>query len=291
MKTILSIFMILCLMTPALAGAAVNGQATVVASFYPIYLFAENLLKGTENVRLLSMTAPTTGCLHDYQLLASDMRVLAEADVFCVNGAGMETFLDSLTEQFPSLPVIEGASGIEMIYDPDLNEYNAHVWLDARNAIRMVQNLSEGLCAVLPGQAERIRANELEYTAMLTGLDAEIKSGLEGIARRDIVTFHEAFPYFARAYGLHIVAVMAAEPDDALSPQMLSDIINKVSAAGNPPLFTEPQYSSAAARVIAAETGAMVYELDPIVTGDGALTAYEDAMRTNLRVLREALRQ
>jgi zinc transport system substrate-binding protein len=289
MKSILALSLVLCLALPAFSFAEGARQATVVASFYPIYIFAANLLKDMENIRLVSLTAPSTGCLHNYQLLASDMRTLATADAFCINGAGMETYLGKLSEQFPSLPVIEGASGIELIYDQESKTYNPHVWLDVKNAIRMVLNLSEGLRAILPGQEEHIKANADLYIHMLTGLDAEIKDGLEGIANRDIVTFHEAFPYFAKAYGLRVAAVIALEPDDALSPQMISDIIDKVRSSGNPPLFTEPQYTSAAARVISEATGAAVYELDPVVTGNGALSAYEDTMRSNLLVLQGAL--
>jgi zinc transport system substrate-binding protein len=66
-------------------------------------------------------------------------------------------------------------------------------------------------------------------------------------------------------------------------------VIEKVKAAGHPPLFPEPQYENTALRTVALETGAPVYELDPLVTGDGALTAYEDVMRANLAVLQEAL--
>ena len=70
---------------------------------------------------------------------------------------------------------------------------------------------------------------------------------------------------------------------------MLKRVIQQVKEAGNPPLFSEPQYENTALRTVAQETGARVYELDPLVTGDGALTAYEDTMRRNLDVLRQAL--
>ena len=73
------------------------------------------------------------------------------------------------------------------------------------------------------------------------------------------------------------------------STESLKEVIEKVKAAGNPPLFSEPQYENAALRTVAQETGAPVYELDPLVTGDGAKTAYEDVMRKNLQVLLEAL--
>ena len=67
------------------------------------------------------------------------------------------------------------------------------------------------------------------------------------------------------------------------------DVIHQVTAAGNPPLFAEPQYRNAALEVISRETGAPVFLLDPLVTGDGSMTAYEDVMKKNLHTLLEAL--
>ncbi|MBR3108276.1 MAG: zinc ABC transporter substrate-binding protein [Clostridia bacterium] len=291
--------LLLALLLLSLSGCgAVAEDISVMATFYPVYVLAENVLDGVEGVTLSSMTPPSTGCLHDYQLLTSDMRALAKAQALLINGAGMEAFLPDVTGQFPGLTVIDCSMGVELIaeeedgeddHDHDHGEFNAHIWLAPENAIQMVKNLRDGLSALLPGQAERIAANAEAYIERLTALDAELRAAIEPLHRKEIVTFHEAFPYFARAYGLEVKAVVALEPDEPVSPRMLKEVIQKVRAAGNPPLFSEPQYESAALRTVAQETGAPVYELDPLVTGDGAKTAYEDVMRKNLAVLLEAL--
>lgn len=282
---------------PVLASAE-----TVVASFYPIYLFALNLLDGVDGVELVSLAEPTSGCLHDYQLQTSDMKALSKADVFLINGAGMEGYLEGVFEAFPSLPVADASRGVTLLedcteheHDHDGHEHNhavnAHIWLDARNAAIMVSNLAEGLMAALPAHAEAIAANRDSYIHRLTALDAEILEALANLPRKDIITFHEAFPYFANAYGLNVAAVINRDPDDALSPRQLADLCMTVKALGAPPLFTEPQYEDMAAQTISRETGAPVFTLDPIVTGpvDAPLTHYEDAMRQNLTVLAEAL--
>ncbi|MBQ6959870.1 MAG: zinc ABC transporter substrate-binding protein [Clostridia bacterium] len=291
--------LLLALLLLSLSGCgAVAEDISVMATFYPVYVLAENVLDGVEGVTLSSMTPPSTGCLHDYQLLTSDMRALAKAQALLINGAGMEAFLPDVTGQFPGLTVIDCSMGVELIaeeedgegdHDHDHGEFNAHIWLAPENAIQMVKNLRDGLSALLPCQAERIAANAEAYIERLTALDAELRAAIEPLPRKEIVTFHEAFPYFARAYGLEVKAVVALEPDEPVSPRMLKEVIQKVRAAGNPPLFSEPQYESAALRTVAQETGAPVYELDPLVTGDGAKTAYEDVMRKNLQVLLEAL--
>ena len=171
----------------------------------------------------------------------------------------------------------------------DHGEYNAHIWLNPKNAVQMVENMRAALVELVPESAEKISANAAAYTARLTALDAELAAAISALPRKEIVTFHEAFPYFAAASGLTVVAVVALEPDEAISPRMLAEVAGKVKAAGNPPLFSEPQYEGAALQAVAQETGAPVYELDPLVTGDGAMTAYEDVMRKNLAVLQSAL--
>ena len=299
MKKAFALLLALLLLSLSGCGAAAE-DISIVATFYPVYVLAENVLDGVEGVSLSSMTPPSTGCLHDYQLLTSDMRALAKAQALLINGAGMEAILPDVKGQFPDLTVIDCSVGVELIaeeedededhdHEHDHGEYNAHIWLAPENAVQMVKNLRDGLSALLPGQAERIAANADAYIARLSDLDAELRAAIEPLPRKQIVTFHEAFPYFARAYGLEVAAVVALEPDEPVSPRMLKAVIEKVKAAGNPPLFSEPQYENAALRTVAQETGAPVYELDPLVTGDGAKTAYEDVMRKNLQVLLEAL--
>ena len=303
MRKTLAILAAVLMLLPAMAAAE-----TIVASFYPIYALTVNLLDGLEDeIELTTLATPDTGCLHDYQLSTGDMKALSQADAFLICGAGMESYLDMVYDAFPALPVVEAAEGIELIDDDgeahehaeasghhhDHEEVNAHVWLDVANAEAMVRNICAGLCELLPQYAERLNANCDAYLVRLDTLDQDLHEGLAHVNRRDIVTFHEAFPYFAKAYGLHVAAVVNQEPGDALSPAALSRLISTVAALGNPPLFTEPQYDSIAAQTVAAETGARIYELDPVVTGPRtrpeALTAYENAMRNNLAVLQEAL--
>ena len=303
---------IVCVLLALLALPAASLAETVVTSFYPIYLFALNLTDGLDGVEVHNLAAPGTGCLHDYQLQTSDMKKLAQADVFLINGAGMESFLPGVTDAFPDLRVVDASAGVDLLdaevegvvidahgededhdHDHADGSYNAHIWLDAANAQIMVSNLAEGLMAALPDRAEAIAANRDAYLARLAALDAELTEGLAGLPHKDIITFHEAFPYFAQAYGLNVAAVVNREPGDALSPARLAELVQVVRDLGAPPLFVEPQYDDMAARTLSAETGAPVYQLDPVVTGpeeDIPLTYYEDMMRQNMAVLQEALR-
>ena len=248
MKKCLALLLTLALLMPA----ASLGE-TVVTSFYPIYLLAMNLLEGVEGVELHNLAAPGTGCLHDYQLSTADMKALNRADVFLINGAGMESYLDFALENFPNLPVVDASTGIDLLPDESgETEWNAHIWLDAGNAGQMTRNLAEGLMTALPDRAEAIAANRDAYCARLAALDDELRQALADVPHKDIITFHEAFPYFAKAYGLQVAAVVTLDPQDTLSPRQLADLITTVRSLNNPPLFTEPQYESLAAETVAS---------------------------------------
>jgi len=305
--------LLLALLLLALPAGAMGEK--VVTSFFPIYVFALNLTQGLDGVTVESLTAPETGCLHDYQLQTGDMKLLDRADVFLINGAGMEGYLANVFDVFPELLVVDASLGVELLEsclehahgheheedeeeeDADVehdhaHELNAHIWLDAQNAALMAANLAQGLMEQLPEHADAIAANRDAYILRLNALDAEMKAALSGLPHADIITFHEAFPYFAEAYGLHVAAVLNHEPEDALSPRALAELCHTVEHLGAPPLFIEPQYEDTAAQTVARETGAPIYTLDPIVTGPTGeipLTYYEDTMRVNLAVLLEAL--
>ena len=299
MKKMLALLTALSIMLIACACPAYAGQAQVMTSFYSIYIFALNIFDGIDGIEVSCMAPSSTGCLHDYQLLTGDMIKLSQTDMLIVCGAGMESYLDDVRQQFPNLQIVDCSLGIDLIEEDEHEEnhessdatYNAHTWLDAGNAIIIVQNIAQSAAEVFPEYADKINSNMKDYCEKLSLLDAEIKEILSPYSGRSIVTFHEAFPYFARAYGLKIAAVMSDEHESNLSPKKLQEVIEAVRNAGNPPLFTEPGVSSTAAQTISQETGSAIYELDPITTGDAKLDAYETRMLNNAYILKNALEQ
>lgn len=305
MKKWVSCFLaLLLLMSAALAETSAQTDRLIVASFYPIYAMAENLLQGVDGVTLHCLAAPTTGCLHDQALLPADMQSLSSATALLINGAGMESYLDDVLAQFPSLPIVDASAQIELLPlethsqeqgrskdEHDHGDMNAHIWLDAQNACQMVRNLSDGLSAALPDAAEKVAANRDAYIGRLEALDAELKSSLAPYAGKGIVTFHAAFAYFAKAYGLNVVATAQDDPESTLSAGEMADLCKLLIAEKLPPLCVEKAYPTAAADVLASETGVKVYTLDTATTGElgePALTEYESAMRENMNTLLRA---
>ena len=296
MRKFLSVMIVLVLF-PCMALSE-----TIVTSFYPVWLITLNLTAGLEDqVNVRNLAAPSVGCLHDYQLQTADMKVLSEADAFLVNGAGMEAFLPEISRAFPDLPVIVASEGIDLLSDSsaveileseESGEENAHIWLDPARAVRMAENLAAGLIRILPDAEPVISSNLADFRNRLEQLDLQLREGLKDLPSRDIVTFHEAFPYFAAAYGLNVVAVVNKEPGEVLTPSQMARLIQEIERLGNPPLFVEPQYTDLSAQTLSRETGSPVYSLDPIVTGpetDVPLDYYETVMLQNMNTLIEAL--
>ncbi len=92
-----------------------EGNLLVVTSFYPMYVAAENVIGDVEGVTLENLSEPQTGCLHDYQLTAADMKLLSKADVFIVNGGGIESFLSDVAESYPNLKIVQACDGIDLL--------------------------------------------------------------------------------------------------------------------------------------------------------------------------------
>lgn len=298
MKKILSILLCLTLLT-LFSGCTNNNETTsdntentnelkIVTSFYPIYIETINITKGIDGVVVENMTKPQTGCLHDYQMTPADMKKLETADVFIANGAGMESFLDDIIKEQKQLFIIDSSTNIPLLMDE--HGENAHVWVSVSNCIIQVQTIAEELSKIDPEHAEQYHKNADDYIARLENLKNDMHAIIDPLPNKKIVTFHEAFPYFAQEFNLDIVGVIEREPGTAPSPSELTDIINQVKNMPTKALFAEPQYSSTAANAIANETGATIYTLDPVVTGKDDANAYIEAMQKNAQTLQEALK-
>ncbi len=265
-----------------------NQSLRVVTSFYPVYVAVLNVTAGIPGVEVSNLASPHVGCLHDYQLTAGDVRRLADADLLLVNGAGMEPFLGKVAQQSPGVRVVGVSEGIALLDD------NPHVWVSLEGARRQTENIAAALAAAAPDRADAFRANASAYSASLSALEEKMRAALAPYAGTPIVTFHEAFPYFARDFDLDLAGEIEREPGAEPSARELADTVKLVRERKVKALFSEPQFPDKSAQVVARETGVRVYSLDPVVTGPSdpaeARGAYLRAMEKNLEVLQEALR-
>ena len=266
-----------------------NNKIKIVTSFYPMYIFTSNITKGIDDVEVINLTKPTTGCLHDYSLTTEEMKILQDCDIFITNGAGIESFMEKVTKQIPNLKIIEASEGIELLKDEN-NEENPHVWLSITNAIKEVKNIEEKLIQYDNKNKDQYTKNANEYINELNKQNEKMEKELKSLESRNIITFHEAFPYFAKEFDLNIVGVVEREPGTQPSAKELQETIETIKKLDVKAIFVEPQYPKKVAEIIATETKTKVYTLDPIVTGEMKETSYIDIMNKNLEILKEALK-
>ena len=295
MKKFLSctlIFLLAIFITGCGDNAKAPDKLKIVTSFYPIYIDAINIAGNVDGVEVVNLTKPQTGCLHDYQLTTEDMKTLETADIFIINGLGMENFLDKVTSAQKNLKIIDASKSDEIYLLKDGDEINPHVWVSVTYAMQQVKAITSQLCETDPAHSDTYKKNALDYLNKLSALRDEMHLALDNLPNKDIVTFHEAFPYFAAEFKLNIVSIIEREPGTEPTPQELAETIEKVNSLPVKILFTEPQYSPKAADTIARETGAEISMLDPIVTGESKLESADDyinKMRINKDVLEKAL--
>lgn len=277
-----------------------SGKTKISATFFPLYVMLLNITEGADVE--LSMLAPAnTGCLHDYQLTTKDMKVIEECDILVVNGAGMEDFLDKALSIKKDSTVI-ASEGYDLLTEEGSLQPNAHVWVSLEGAVYEVNKITQGLCALDAKSAELYKKNAESYVKKIKSLQTRMQSELTLLKGRSVITFHEAFPYFAKEFSLNTIAVVEREPGTEPTARELKEIVSLIKSAALqnkgqiPLLFAEPQYSSSAAQIIAAETGLKVQELDPAVTiaedaaSDEALkNSYLKTMEKNLAVLKSVL--
>lgn len=310
MKRILVFFLTLIVLVAILVGCSntkeneEDNTFNIVTSFYPMYIATSNIIDGVEDVKLTSLASPDVGCLHDYQLTVNDMITLEKADAFVINGGGMESFLDKAISNYPELKIINAFVDDEDVEDGDVEEHqddnhtehghqhesNAHVWVSVSLYIEQVEKICDELKKINPENAERYESNKTNYIKKLDVLRQEMHNELDKLQKKNIVTFHEAFYYFAKEFNLNIVSVIEREPGTSPSAGELVDIIKEIESKDVNAIFVEPQYLKTAANTISYETGIGVYELDPVVSGNFEKDAYEQKMKKNLDVLMEALK-
>ncbi len=172
-------------------------------------------------------------------------------------------------------------------------EFDPHFWLDPLLAITQAERIAEALIEADPEGADVYRANLATLSSELRALHAEFEAGLSSCVHREFVTSHAAYGYLALAYDLEQVPVAGLSPDAEPSPQRLANIADRIADLGLGAVLVEPVLAGAHEQVLAAETGASVYEIHPM---DGITQAeldehgdYFGLMRDNLNSLRAAL--
>ncbi|MEE1248629.1 MAG: metal ABC transporter substrate-binding protein [Lachnospiraceae bacterium] len=257
-------------------------EYVVVTSFYPMYVAAMNVIGDCKDVTLKNLSEPQTGCLHDYQLTPQDMQLLSDADVFIVNGGGIESFLDDVVKQYDTLAIINTSEKITMLED------NAHVWMNVSDYEIQVQTIADELGELIPEEALAFAENANAYLAKLDVLEQEINELKQITEGQNIVIFHEAYDYIADELGMHVSTVMDLDEQRQVSAGEVAEVMQAIESDKVSVVLAEELYGKDMGDTVEKETDAKVIYLDTLVRGDGARDSYLYSMEQNIAKLKEA---
>lgn len=274
-----------------------DGRLKVMASFYPMYDFAQKV--GGDKVEVKDMVPAGTEP-HDWEPAATDIRNLEDADVFVYNGADLEHWaedvLDTLENQ--DLVVTEASDGVELLdgagdHAHGDNGKDPHVWLDPMRAKQEMENIKDAFVKADPENRDYYEANYEKYAGEFDTLDQELRDGLKDAKSRDIIVAHEAFGYLCNAYDLKQLAIEGLTPDSEPDPAKMQEVIEYAKKYDIHTIFFEELASPKVAKTVAKEVDAVTAVLNPIEgLSEEDIEAGEDyfsVMRKNLEALQKAL--
>jgi len=270
------------------ASRPASEKLRVLTTIAPLYSFTKNIAGDAAVVENL---LPAGAGPHEYSLRPGDARKVADADVIIKNGVDLETWLDKLLSSAGEMPSAAGRSSVvtDTSVGVEIISNDPHIWLSPKNAVIQVKNIRDALMKADPANSSVYERNAFEYIKRLELLDNEIKSGIMTFKSRKFVSFHSAFVYLARDYGLTQAAVIQEMPETEPSAGHIADVIKIIRAEGIKSIFSQPGTSHKITGSLAGDLGLRVYSLDTLETGGLSGQWYEERMRADLEVLRKAL--
>ena len=297
-----------------------DDMLTVVTSFYPMYIATLNIVDGVKGVRLENLSEPQTGCLHDFQLTPEDMKLLSTADVFVINGGGIESFMSDVAKAYPKLDVVEACEDVVLLsddesdsdhehdheadtesdsdheadaesdsaHDHDHGDENAHAWMSVPRYRTMVKTIASHLAQKDEAHAEEYYANAEKYDAKLAKLEKEqdsLKSLTDG---QNIVIFHEAYAYVADDFSMNACYLLDLDEERSVSAGEIKQVISAIKDDGVSVILAEELYGKSMGDTVSRETDVHVVYIDPLNRGEYDKDSYLDGMEQNIELIKDA---
>ena len=294
--------------SPNASGAAASSEPDalrIVATTTVLADFVRNV-GGTKVV--VDSLVPKGGEVHTFDPTPADIAKVADADLIVMNGLGLDEWLGDLAKDAGAadtavVELAEDLDGVSYLAGEEPEEeaeesghvgeeFNPHLWLNVAYAQKYVAKLTDALKTADPTDAAIYDANASAYQARLAELDTWARQQIETIPAesRKIVSFHEAFPYLAEAYGLEIVGVAVEAPGQEPSAGDIAALIDAIRETGVKAIFSEAQFPNDLVERIAAETGATVEaDLYNDSLGDPPVDTYEGLIRWDIEKIVAAL--
>jgi zinc/manganese transport system substrate-binding protein len=268
----------------------------VVATFSILGDLVRNV--GGDRVSVTNLVGPG-GDAHVYAPTPADAKTVSDAKLVVTNGLGFEGWMARLTKAAGGkATVVVATKGIAPRKSAeaghDHGNTDPHAWQSVANAKVYVANIRDALVAADPAGADSYRANATAYTARLDALEREVREAVAKLPadRRKIITTHDAFGYFAAAYGVAFVAPRGVSTESEVTAKDVATIIRQVRAEKIPAVFIENVTDPRLMQRIAAETGAKLggtLYSDALTDEKGSAPTYIDLIRHNIKALTSAL--
>jgi zinc/manganese transport system substrate-binding protein len=286
----LQLWLICLALLAAACPVRAQDRVNVVASFSILGDFVGNV--GGDHVSVTTLVGPN-GDVHVYTPAPADAKKMADAKLVVINGLGLEGWLPRLVQSSGGkAAIVTATNGIaprKLGSDAD-----PHAWQSVANAKVYVSNIRDALVAADPADAEVFRANAQTYLTKLDALGREVREAIAKIPpmRRKVISTHNAFGYFASAYGIEFIAPEGVSTETEASARDIAGIITQVKSLKIPAVFLENISDPRLMRRIATETGARIggtLYSDSLTGENGDAPTYIDMVRHNIRTLTGAL--
>jgi ABC-type Zn uptake system ZnuABC Zn-binding protein ZnuA len=269
-------------------------RVRVVATLPDLADFTRQI--GGERVEVKSLLTGRED-VHTYEPRVSDVKAVARARVLVTVGLGLEEWIDGLLRNArrKGLLVAEASRGALLIpaREGDAHGHgpaNPHIWLDPANVAIMCRNIAAALEAADPAGRDRYREGLASYLRHVEGTAARLRAEVARLEDRRFLSYHPAWPYFARGFGFVLAGVVAETPGHEPSAKALASLIERIRAEKIRVLVTEPQLSSKLPRLLAQEAGLRTVVLSDLL-GYGRAKTYVEHMEENVRTLVAALKE
>ena len=248
---------------------------------------------GREHVALTTLVGPNADA-HVYEPTPADARALAQADLVVVNGLGFEGWIDRLVKASGYKgPVVVASEGVAPL-TVEGNRPDPHAWQDLANGRLDVANIARALAASDPAHADDYRRRAEAYDRELAALDRDIRGRLDAFPadRRKVITSHDAFQYFGRAYGIDFRAPVGLSTESEPSAGEVAALVRQMRNEGIHALFveniTDPRLVEQLAREAGAVIGGRLYS-DSLSGPTGPAPTYLDMFRHNVGEIAKAV--
>lgn len=287
-----------------LPAAHASAPAATISAAPPLVIVASLSVLGDLVGQVAGEVAPVAALVgpgiepHDVAPAPADAATIATADVLFVNGLGLEGWLDDLVASAgrPGLRIVTLSAGLPTIHlDGDETAAgNPHLWLDPSLTMAYVATIRDTLGDLDPANRPTYEANATRYLDQLRDLDQAIAAAIATIApeRRMLITFHDAWPYFAARYGLRHIAVHPANPEADLTAQEYAALIDLVRREQAPVVIGEAGFNPKLMQQLARDTGVVFVDglHGDTLADSGPAATYLGMMRHDVSLIVDALR-